>query len=98
MLWKVTLFSTLTILAVFFLGKMGNIVSRTIIVIIGLLSIFIFPLLRIAVKRGLVKLGVTTDLPLKLVPQVKLEFCYFLFFNAHMLQALEESNLVSCAA
>jgi hypothetical protein len=38
------------------------------------------------------------DLPLKLIPQVKLEFCYFLFFNAHMLQALEESNLVNCAA
>jgi len=61
MLWKVTLFSTLTILAVFFLGKMGNIVSRTVIVIIGLLSIFIFPLLRIAVKHGLVKLGITTS-------------------------------------
>ncbi len=61
MLWKVTLFSTLAILAVFFLGKMGNIVSRTIVIIVGLLSLIIFPLLRTAVKRGLVKLGVTTN-------------------------------------
>lgn len=61
MLWKVTLFSTLAILAVFFLGKMGNFVSRTIIIIIGLLSLIIFPLLRTAVKRGLVKLDVTTS-------------------------------------
>jgi undecaprenyl-phosphate galactose phosphotransferase len=61
MLWKVTLFSTLAILAVFFLGKMGNIVSRTVIILIGLLSLIIFPLLRTAVKRGLVKLGVTTN-------------------------------------
>ena len=38
------------------------------------------------------------DLPLTLLPHVKLEFCYFLFFNVHMLQALEESNLVNCAA
>ena len=58
MLWKVTLFSTLAILAVFFLGKMGNIVSRTIIVLIGLLSIFMFPLLRMAVKHGLAKSGI----------------------------------------
>jgi len=61
MLWKVTLFSTLAILAAFFLGKMGNIVSRTVIILIGLISICIFPLLRTAVKRGLVKLGFTTN-------------------------------------
>jgi undecaprenyl-phosphate galactose phosphotransferase len=61
MLWKVTLFSTLAILAVFFLGKMGNIVSRTVIILIGLLSLIIFPSLRTAVKRGLVKLGATTN-------------------------------------
>jgi Undecaprenyl-phosphate galactose phosphotransferase WbaP len=61
MLWKVTLFSTLAILAIFFLGKMGNIVSRTIIILIGLLSMIIFPLLRTAVKQGLFKLGITTS-------------------------------------
>ena len=61
MLWKVALFSTLAILAVFFLSKMGNTVSRTVIIIIGLLSIFIFPLLRTTVKRGLVQLGILTS-------------------------------------
>ena len=61
MLWKVTLFSTLAILAVFFLGKMGNTVSRTIIIIIGLLSLVIFPILRTAVKQGLFKLGISTS-------------------------------------
>jgi undecaprenyl-phosphate galactose phosphotransferase len=61
MLWKVTLFSTLAILAVFFLGKMGNTVSRTIIIIIGLLSLIIFPILRTAVKQGLFKLGISTS-------------------------------------
>jgi Undecaprenyl-phosphate galactose phosphotransferase WbaP len=61
MLWKVTLFSTLAILAIFFLGKMGNIVSRAVIILIGLLSLIIFPLLRTAVKQGLFKLGVTTS-------------------------------------
>ena len=61
MLWKVTLFSTLAILAVFFLGKMGNTVSRTIIIIIGLLSLIIFPILRTAVKQWLFKLGISTS-------------------------------------
>jgi undecaprenyl-phosphate galactose phosphotransferase len=61
MLWKVTLFSTLAILAVFFLGKMGNTVSRTIIIIIGLLSLVIFPILRTAVKQGLFKLDISTS-------------------------------------
>jgi undecaprenyl-phosphate galactose phosphotransferase len=61
MLWKVTLFSTLAILAVFFLGKMGDTVSRTIIIIIGLLSLIIFPILRTAVKQGLFKLGISTS-------------------------------------
>jgi len=61
MLWKVTLFSTLAILAIFFLGRIGDIVSRTVIIFIGLLSIFVFPLLRTAVKQGLFKLGITTS-------------------------------------
>ena len=61
MLWKVTFFSTLAILGVFFLGKMSNTVSRAVIILIGFLSIFIFPFLRTAVKRGLVKLGVTVS-------------------------------------
>jgi undecaprenyl-phosphate galactose phosphotransferase len=61
MLWKVALFSTLAILAVFFLSKIGNIMSRTIVILIGLLSIFIFPLLRIAVKHLLTKSGLITS-------------------------------------
>jgi Undecaprenyl-phosphate galactose phosphotransferase WbaP len=58
MLWKVTLFSTLTLLAIFFLGKIGDIISRTVIVLIGLLSLITFPLLRTAVKRFLFRLGI----------------------------------------
>ena len=57
MLWKVTLFSTLALLAIFFLGKIGDIISRTLIVIIGLLSLMVFPLLRTTVKRWLFKSG-----------------------------------------
>ncbi len=61
MLWKVTLFSTLAILTVFFVGKMSSELSRAVIILIGVLSIFMFPLLRIAVKRILVKIGVITS-------------------------------------
>lgn len=57
MLWKVILFSTLALLAIFFLGKIGDIISRTVIVLIGLLSLLIFPLLRTKVKRWLFRSG-----------------------------------------
>ncbi len=55
-LWKSALFSTLAILAIVFIGKMA-VVSRTVVVLIGLLALIIFPLLRIAVKRRLITSG-----------------------------------------
>jgi Undecaprenyl-phosphate galactose phosphotransferase WbaP len=57
LLWKVALFSTLTILSVVFIGKFGESVSRTVVVLIGLLSLALFPPLRIVVKRRLTASG-----------------------------------------
>jgi undecaprenyl-phosphate galactose phosphotransferase len=57
MLWKVSLFSTLTILSVVFIGKFGESVSRTVVVLIGLLSLALFPPLRMVVKRRLTASG-----------------------------------------
>lgn len=57
MLWKVTLFSTLALLTIFFLGKIGDFISRAVIVLIGLLSLIIFPLLRTTAKKSLFKSG-----------------------------------------
>jgi undecaprenyl-phosphate galactose phosphotransferase len=61
MLWKVSFFSTITILSIFFLGKMGVSVSRTVIVLIGIISLPVFPLLRIALKRWLIGSGILTS-------------------------------------
>jgi len=38
------------------------------------------------------------DLPLKLVPHVKLEFCLFLFFNSGMPPVQEDGNSMNCVA
>ncbi len=57
LLWKVALFSTLAILSVVFIGKFGESVSRTVVVLIGLLSLALFPPFRIAVKRRLTTSG-----------------------------------------
>lgn len=57
LLWKVAFFSTLAILSVVFIGKFGESVSRTVVVLIGLLSLAIFPPLRLAVKRRLTASG-----------------------------------------
>jgi Undecaprenyl-phosphate galactose phosphotransferase WbaP len=58
LLWRVTLFSTIAILAIVVLGKMGIALSRTLIILIGLLSLVFFPLLRIGVKRLLFNSGI----------------------------------------
>ncbi|MHB8845799.1 MAG: undecaprenyl-phosphate galactose phosphotransferase WbaP [Nitrospirota bacterium] len=57
LIWKVAFFSTLAILSVVFIGKFGETVSRTVVVLIGLLSLALFPPLRIAVKRRLTASG-----------------------------------------
>ena len=56
LLWKASLFSTLAILTIVFIGKTGA-VSRTVVVLIGLLSLILFPLLRISLKRRLISIG-----------------------------------------
>jgi len=57
LLWKAAFFSTLAILSVVFVGKIGESVSRTVVVLIGLLSLFLFPLLRVFLKRRLISAG-----------------------------------------
>ena len=57
LLWKVAFFSTLAILSVVFIGKFGESVSRTVVVLIGVLSLAFFPPLRLAVKRRLTASG-----------------------------------------
>jgi undecaprenyl-phosphate galactose phosphotransferase len=56
LLWKTSLFSTLVILSIVFIGKMGA-VSRTVVALTGLLSLILFPLLRISFKRWLITAG-----------------------------------------
>jgi hypothetical protein len=48
-LWKVSFFSTLGIFTVLYLGKIGEQVSRTVIVLTGFLSLLLIPLIRIYV-------------------------------------------------
>jgi len=57
LLWKAALFSTLAILSVVFVGKIGESVSRTVVVLIGLISLVLFPPLRIFMKRRLIRAG-----------------------------------------
>ncbi len=57
LLWKAALFSTLAILAIVFIGKIGASVSRTVVVFIGMISLIVFPLLRISCKRWLIAAG-----------------------------------------
>jgi Undecaprenyl-phosphate galactose phosphotransferase WbaP len=57
LLWKAALFSTLAILSIVFIGKIGESVSRTVVVFIGMISLFVFPLLRISCKRWLIAAG-----------------------------------------
>lgn len=57
LLWKVSFFSTLAVLTIISLGKLSSPFSRTFILLIGILSIALFPPLRIAVKHLLVRMG-----------------------------------------
>ncbi|NTW67535.1 MAG: hypothetical protein HGB21_14710, partial [Nitrospirae bacterium] len=57
LLWKVALFSTLAILSIVFIGKIGESVSRTVVVFIGMISLIVFPLLRVSCKRWLIAAG-----------------------------------------
>jgi len=57
-LWKVSLLSTLGIFTVLYLGKIGEQVSRTIIVLSCIISIPLMPLIRINAKKLLILTGI----------------------------------------
>jgi Undecaprenyl-phosphate galactose phosphotransferase WbaP len=57
LLWKAAVLATMAILTIVFLGQIGLSVSRTVVVLIGVLSLVIFPVLRLLLKRWLVRAG-----------------------------------------
>lgn len=57
LLWRTSFFSTVAILTIVSLGKLSYPLSRTFILLIGLLTLILFPLLRIAVKRWILRIG-----------------------------------------
>jgi undecaprenyl-phosphate galactose phosphotransferase len=56
-LWKVVFFSTLAAFSILYLGKRGEQVSRTVLVLMGILSLPILPLIRINVKKLFMGMG-----------------------------------------
>jgi len=56
-LWKVAFFSTIAVFSLLYLGKVGEMVSRTVIVLTGILSLPFLPLVRINIKRVLMRKG-----------------------------------------
>ncbi len=57
MLWKVSLFSTLGVFTILYLGKFGEQVSRTVLVVMGIVSFPLFPIIRTNAKKLIMKLG-----------------------------------------
>jgi undecaprenyl-phosphate galactose phosphotransferase len=57
MLWKVAFFSTLGAFAILFIGKFGEQVSRTTLILMGVISLPLLPLIRLNTKRFLIHLG-----------------------------------------
>jgi len=57
MLWKVVFFSTLAMFTVLFLGKIGEQVSRTVLVVLSVISIPLLPIMRTNAKKLLIFLG-----------------------------------------
>lgn len=56
-LWKAVFFSTLGVFTILYLGKSGEKVSRTVLVLMGVISFPLFPIIRINVKRFLIWTG-----------------------------------------
>jgi undecaprenyl-phosphate galactose phosphotransferase len=56
-LWKAAFFSTLGVITILYLGKYGEQVSRTVLVLMGIISFPIFPVIRIGVKKLLMLTG-----------------------------------------
>jgi len=57
LLWRVAFFSTVGVLTIVSLGKLSSIVSRTTVILMGVLSLCIIPIVRVNVKRLLYKFG-----------------------------------------
>ncbi|MCK5426503.1 MAG: sugar transferase, partial [Thermodesulfovibrionia bacterium] len=57
MLWKVVFFSTVAVFSILYLGKVGEQVSRTVIVVMGIISLPILPFVRINAKKLLIHSG-----------------------------------------
>ncbi|MEN8264835.1 MAG: undecaprenyl-phosphate galactose phosphotransferase WbaP [Nitrospirota bacterium] len=56
-LWKVAFFSTLGIFTILYLGKFGEQVSRTVLVVMGIISFPVLPVVRINIKKLLMFFG-----------------------------------------
>lgn len=56
-LWKVSFFSTVGIFTILSVGKMGEEMSRTVVVLMGVFSLVYLPLVRMIVKKILRQLG-----------------------------------------
>ncbi len=56
LLWRTSFFSTIAILTIVTLGKVSYL-SRTFILLIGLFTLILFPLLRISIKRWILQIG-----------------------------------------
>ncbi len=57
MLWKGVFFSTVGVFSILYLGKVGAQVSRTVIVLMGMISFAILPIIRINAKKLLMRMG-----------------------------------------
>lgn len=56
-LWKVSFFSTVGVFTVLSVGKFGDVMSRTIVVVMGIVSVLLLPLIRIITKKALRRFG-----------------------------------------
>jgi len=56
-LWKVAVFSTLGVFTILYLGKFGEQVSRTVLVVMSVISFPVLPLIRINMKKLLISMG-----------------------------------------
>jgi Undecaprenyl-phosphate galactose phosphotransferase WbaP len=56
-LWKVVFFSTVAVFSILYLGKVGEQVSRTVLVVMGVISFPILPAIRINAKKVLIHVG-----------------------------------------
>ncbi|MDA8078987.1 MAG: undecaprenyl-phosphate galactose phosphotransferase WbaP [Nitrospiraceae bacterium] len=56
-LWKVAFFSTVSVFTILSVGKLGEEMSRTVIVLMGLLALIFLPFFRMPLKKSLRKTG-----------------------------------------